>query len=82
MGMVEYTTNFFSVENMNQVATWNESIGWYMNSYYYRFHDVQVTIESGSKPCTVSLARNGPNYTMGPCGKYHSLPDLFLVRSE
>lgn len=71
MGLVEYTANFFTAENLNQVSLLVETVS---NCKLYnciiciRFHDAQMITGYGSRQCIVSLGRNGPSCIMALCG--------------
>ena len=67
---------FFVAENANQV----------LNNYviyilWPRFQVILMIIDCGSRQCTASLVKNGPNYIMALCGVYHDHYISLIVQS-
>lgn len=68
MGLFEYVTNFYVAEDINEVSICTLMIQ--LSEYIYpcRFLPVLKIIGHGYKLCTLTLARNGQDCIMGPCG--------------
>ena len=70
MGLIEYATNFYIAENINQVSVtlYFLSMLHTVNSYPLRYLLVLRITNHGYKLCTLSLGKNGLSYIMVQCG--------------
>ena len=69
MGLLQFMSNFYTSGSGEKVFNRPECCCFFLNVARFKCNRLSVlrTTWSGCRPCTVCLALNGPNYTVGQC---------------
>lgn len=79
MGLVEYVTNFFVADTVQQVSMLEFMLAFFRCCFCLRCHRALLIITCGSRPCTFSSVKNGLSSIMDLYGVW---PQLVRVKRD